>query len=114
MMSLHQFRSEVLSKISFGIRQPVAKRRTDLKVRLLEITSRRRATAAESVVVDLLSRADEMDLATLVGLVAEALYREELRAGAWAVDVGLFGRGLFVSEARRVLKAGDGELWEIG
>ena len=114
-MSLNQFRRDVLSKIPFGIRQPPAKRREiGLKVRLLHFTNRRRATAAESVVVDLLSRADQMELAALEGLVAEALYREELRAGAWAVDVGLFGRGMFVSEAQRILKDGDGELWQIG
>lgn len=114
MMSLNQFRSDVLAKIAFGIKPPVTTREeTGLKVRLLETTNRRRATAAESVVVELLPRAAEMPLETLVALVAEAFYREELRAGAWAVDVGLFGSGLFVPEARRALASGEGELWEI-
>ncbi len=113
-MLLNQFRSNILSKIPFGIKQPAATRRADVKVRLRKITNLRRATAAESVVVELLSRTEQMDLAALVRLVAEALYREELRAGAWAVDVGLFGCGMFVSEAQRILKAGDGELWKIG
>lgn len=115
MMSLNQLRSGVLAKIPFGFKRLVATPpETGLKVRLRQIANRRRATAAESVVVDLLSRAAEMPLETLVARVAEALYREELRAGAWAVDVGLFGSGLFVAEARRTLESGNGELWEIG
>ena len=89
------------------------RRKSGSKVRLRQITDPRRATAAESVVVQLLSQAEDLPLETLVGRVAEALYHEELRAGAWAVDVGLFGSGLFTAEARRVLAAGDGELWEI-
>jgi len=115
MMSLNQLRNGFLSKFPIGIKQPLATRReTGSKVRLRQITNRRRATAAESVVVELLSHAEEIPLETLVARVAEALYHEELRAGAWAVDVGLFGSGLFVPDARRVLASGDGELWEIG
>jgi hypothetical protein len=115
MMSLKQFQSDVLSKMPFCINPPAATRRdTGLKVRLHQSANRRRATAAEIVVVELLSHAEEMPLETVVALVAEDLYHEELRAGAWAVDVGLFGSGLFVAEARRTLKAGEGELWDIG
>ena len=115
MMSLKQLQSDVLSKIPFCINSPAATwRETGMKVRLLQIANRRRATAAENVVVKALSCAEEMPLETLVALVAEALYHEELHAGAWAVDVGLFGSGLFVAEARRTLRAGDGELWNIG
>ena len=115
MMSLNQLRNDFLARFSIGIgAQLTTRREIGSKVRLRQITDRRRATAAESVVVELLSHAEEMPLETLVTRVAEALYHEELRAGAWAVDVGLFGSGLFVPDARRVLASGDGELWEIG
>ena len=114
-MSLKQLQSDVLSKMPFCINPPAATRReTGLKVRLRQSTNRRRATAAESVVVEALSHAEEMPLETLVALVAEALYHEELRGGAWVMDLGLLGSGLFVAEARRTLQAGDGELWDIG
>ena len=109
MMSLNQLRNDFLARFPIGIGAQLT-----TKVRLRQITDRRRATAAESVVVELLAHAEEIPLETLVARVAEALYREELRAGAWAVDVGLFGRGLFAAEARQVLTSGDGELWEIG
>ncbi len=109
MMSLNQLRNDFLARFPIGIGAQLT-----TKVRLRQITDRRRATAAESVVVELLAHAEEIPLETLVARVAEALYREELRAGAWAVDVGLFGRGLFAAEARQVLASGDGELWEIG
>jgi hypothetical protein len=115
MMSLKQFQSDVLSIIPFCINPPAATRQeTGLKVQLRQSANRRRTTAAESVVVEALSHAEEMPLETMVALLAEALYHEELHAGAWAVDVGLFGSGLFLAEARRTLKAGDGELWDIG
>jgi hypothetical protein len=55
-----------------------------------------------------------MPLENLLALAAEVLYCAELRAGAWAVDVGLFGSGLFVAEARRAVETGAGELWQIG
>ena len=115
MMSLNQLRNDFLARFPIGIgAQLTTRREIGSKVRLRQITDRRRATAAESVVVELLSHAEEMPLEILVARVAEALYHEELRAGAWAVDVGLFGSGLFVPDARRVLASGDGELWEIG
>lgn len=115
MMSLNPFRSDALSRKRRTTKPASATRReTDLKVRLLEAAIRRPATAVESVVVNLLSRADETPVENLVALVADAFYRDELRMGAWAIDLGLFGSSLFVSEARRALEAGDGELWEIG
>ena len=115
MMSLNQLRNDFLARFPIGIgAQLTTQREIGSKVRLRQSTDRRRATAAESVVVELLSHAEEIPLETLVARVAEALYREELRAGAWAVDVGLFGSGLFAAEARQVLASGAGELWEIG
>ena len=115
MMSLNQLRNDFLSRFPSGMKQPLAMgRESGSKVRLRQVSDRRRATAAESVVIDLLARVEELPLETLVERVAEALYHEELRAGAWAVDVGLFGSELFVPDARRVLAVGDGELWDIG
>ena len=114
-MLLDQLRSGILAKLPIGVKQPaLSGYETGLKVRLLPWDSRRPATAAESTVVNLLARGEDLPLETLLALVAEALYREELRAGAWAVDAGLFGSSLFVAEARRAVEAGDGELWQIG
>jgi hypothetical protein len=45
--------------------------------------------------------------------VAEGIYRAELRRGAWAVDLGIFGPQLFVGEAAarlRAIELGDGEV----
>jgi hypothetical protein len=62
----------------------------------------------------LLSQQRALAFEMAVASVAESLYRDELRAGGWMIDLGLFGSRLFVDDARRLLWSGDGELWEIG
>ena len=52
-------------------------------------------------------------LEQLVAVVAEELYREEIHAGAWIVDLGLFSSAWFAPEARRLLETGNDELWQI-
>lgn len=83
------------------------------QVRLIELPLRIPATEAETFAIDLLRAEKAIDYRLLVSRIAEFLYRKELRAGGWAVDIGLFGKPLFIAEAGRVLEAGNGELWEI-
>ena len=83
-------------------------------LRWLTAPKQRATTAAEHALLDLLSRQRELPFETALAVVAEVLYREEIRGGAWAFDLGLAGSRLFNSEARRVLQTGDGELWQIG
>jgi len=86
---------------------------TGSKVRLLRNARRAPASEAEAVVVELLPRTKDASLDSLISVVAEKLYRDEIRAGAWIVDLGLFSSGLFVPEARCLLETGNGELWQI-
>ncbi len=92
---------------------PAANRDNHVLVRLIELPLRGPATEAESFAVALLRAEKEIAYGVLVSRVAEFLYRKELRAGAWAVDIGLFGSALFNADAARELEAGKGDLWEI-
>ena len=71
------------------------------------------ATRVERATVRVLKETRETPLETLVERVADELYREELRNGAWLVDLGLFGSRLFVPDVLRSLKAYNGSLWQI-
>jgi hypothetical protein len=107
-------RNRALSKWLFGRSGPEGSQpQSGLKVRLLTNASRAPSTAAERAVVELLGRTEETSLDALVAVVAEKLYRDEILAGAWMVDLGLFSCGWFAPEARRLLDAGDGVLWRI-
>lgn len=67
----------------------------------------------ERLVVGFLRREGRTSLKKLVEHVTRELYSQEIRRGAWVVDIGFFGRGLFARDVNRELKAGDGILWEI-
>ena len=97
------------------ITQAATESRRDFASRVsrLEVPKRRAATEGEIAIIELLATQSELALGQAVDVVAEALFREESRAGAWAVDLGLFGSTLFQSEARRILQNGDGELWRV-
>jgi hypothetical protein len=84
-----------------------------LRVRWLENADRAPATAVERAAINLLRREQELSFDTLVDFIAESLFHEEVHTGAWAIDLGLLGSGLFVPEARCILEAGRGERWEI-
>ena len=71
------------------------------------------ATRVERAALRVLKETGEAPLVTVVERVADELYREELRDGAWLVDLGLFGSRLFVPDVLRSLKAYDGRLWQI-
>jgi hypothetical protein len=113
-ISAGRIRNHALSKWLFGSRGPERQQsQIALKVRLLANLSRGPATAAERAVVELLRRSDGALLQPAVAVIAEELYREEINAGAWMVDLGLFSSTWFAPEARRLLKNGNGELWQI-
>ena len=109
-----RIRNHVLSKWLFGSRAPERPQsQIAAKVRLVANPSRGPASAAERAVVELLRRTDDALLEHLVAVVAEELYREEIHAGAWMVDLGLFSSAWFAPEARRLLETGNDELWQI-
>ena len=109
-----RIRNRTLSKWWFGSWGPERPQsQIALKVRLVANPGRGPASAAERAVVELLGRTEDAVLELVVPVVAEELYREELHAGAWMVDLGLFGSAWFTPEARHLLEAGNGELWEI-
>ena len=109
-----RFRNRTLSKWWFGNWGPERPQsQIALKVRLVANPSRGPATVAERAVVELLGRTEDAVLELVVAVVAEELYREEIHAGAWMVDLGLFSSAWFAPEARRLLEAGNGELWQI-
>jgi hypothetical protein len=85
----------------------------DLIVRLIEPHSRPPVTPVERLAVSMLKREGKIPLRLLVEGVASDLYEEELRNGAWILDIGLFGSRLFVPEVAGEIKARDGTLWQI-
>ena len=82
-------------------------------VRRAQVTPELAKMDAQRFVVDLLAATQAMDYEDLVSRLALFLYRKELTIGGWALDLGVLGRSLFVSEARHELELGKGILWEI-
>jgi len=85
----------------------------DPRVRLCDPPRREPVKPVEQMVVEMLRRDGAVPFVRLVEQVASELYHEELRRGAWTLDLGLFGSGLFVRDVVRGLKAGNGILWEM-
>jgi hypothetical protein len=81
-------------------------------IRLMEIPRRAPETPIESEIAAVL-RDGEISYQRLVRRVAELLYRDELRRGAGASDIGLFGSCLFDGDVTAALEAGADVLWEI-
>ncbi|HXG53617.1 MAG TPA: hypothetical protein VNN77_19625 [candidate division Zixibacteria bacterium] len=71
-------------------------------------------TDSEEFLAALLAKEKRLPYEKVLLSLADSLYRRELRAGGWAADVGVFGRRLFLAEARRVVERAKGELWEVG
>jgi hypothetical protein len=84
-----------------------------LRVRLRENAAGSPLTRVEGATLEILKESGETRLDLLAGRVASELYHEELRNGAWAVDLGLLGSGLFIPAVMRSLKAYNGILWQI-
>jgi hypothetical protein len=85
----------------------------DRLVRLLEPTRRAPLTLVESEVISLIKNEGLTSYDRLVQRVADDLYQEELRSGAGALDIGLFGSRLFDRDVVCALKDADGILWKV-
>ena len=48
---------------------------------------------------------EQLPLSELAERLAEAVYRNEIRYGGWAIDVGLLGSSLFVDDAAPELQS---------
>ena len=83
------------------------------EARLLTTAAAMAATTEERLIVETLRGPGCLRVAALVKRVSAALYREELRHGGAAADLGFFGEHLFVPEVRRVLEGGHDRLWTI-
>jgi len=82
-------------------------------VRLIETPGRLPETPIEQRLAAALRDTGAVAFTSLVKTVAADLYAEELRKGAGALDIGLYGDRLFNQDVLRELKTGDGILWEI-
>jgi hypothetical protein len=97
---------------AFGAKRQDKSSMTNRTVRLTN-SNRSPQTRVEQVAAAMLSDKDQIPLSELAEQLAESLYRDELRYGGWAVDVGLLGSSVFVADALQELQAGDGDLWKI-
>ena len=82
-------------------------------VQLIEPVSSPVASPIERAAVANLKQQGALPLDLLVQRVAAQLYRDELRNGAAAVDIGLLGSDLFVPEVMGEIQARNGSLWRI-
>ena len=82
-------------------------------VRLIDPPRRLPESPIEQRLISTLGETGSVSFARLVDAVSADLYAEELRTGAGALDIGLFGSRLFNGDVIRELKAGDGILWKI-
>lgn len=71
------------------------------------------ATPVERLAVEILKREGRTSLKRLVADVAREVYFDEVRRGAWVLDIGLYGPDLFVTEVISELNAANGILWKI-
>lgn len=69
-------------------------------------------TRAGQITLARLSGKEEVPLRELAERLAEKLYRDELRHGGWAVDLGLLGPKVFSGAALHEIEAGNGVLLE--
>ncbi len=82
-------------------------------VKLIAPPSRLPLSPAEGFTVELLRQYGSAPLPFVVDQVALKFYLDEIRNGAWALDLGLLGPGMFVRQVLQDLEAGDGILWHI-
>lgn len=81
-------------------------------IRLLESPGSA-VTLVQRLAVEILKREGQTPLARLVDRVAREVYFDEVRRGAWALDIGLYGPGLFVRDVISEIRSGDQILWSI-
>jgi len=85
----------------------------DLIVRLIEPRSSAGLSPIERLAVLKLKQEGALPLELLAERVATDLYHEELRNGAWVVDIGFFGNRLFVPDVVKEIQQRNGSLWNI-
>ena len=85
----------------------------DPSVRLLDEPCREPASPAERWAVRALARNGDLPLHQLVEHMARELYREELRRGGWATEIGFAGSAPFRADAERAVEDAAGSLWTI-
>src|SRR5262245_57869293 len=85
----------------------------DLIVRLIEPLASAGLSQIERLDVLKLSQEGALPLELLAERVATDLYHEELRNGAWVVDIGFFGNRLFVPDVIKEIQQRNGSLWKI-
>ena len=79
----------------------------------IEGSLREPTTLVERLTVAVLQRESPIPLHLLLERVADELYQQELDDGAWVLDLGMFGSGLFIPDLAREIRAGNGILWQI-
>lgn len=99
-----------LRRCRAGVARSETKERS---VRLMEPPSRAPVTLIESRVISLLIKDGVISFDRLVQRIADELYQEELRRGAGALDIGLFGSRLFDRDVVDALGGADGILWKV-
>lgn len=87
--------------------------RADAMVCLLGEPRRAPATAEEERTVALLAREGPLPLRRLVDRVARDMYRDELRHGGWATEIGVVSSTVFRGDAERAVEGAAGALWAI-
>lgn len=89
------------------------KESAEIRVRLLDPSGRPPATPIEKLTVTALKDQGPTPFPALVERVARGIYLDEIRTGAWVLDIGLYGPGLFVRSVASQLRSGDGTFWKI-
>lgn len=79
----------------------------------IKAVSRPARMETEKFVLQLLADSGAVGYDDVVARLSAFLYKQEVKIGGWALDIGVFGASLFVSEARRELESGKGIFWEI-
>jgi hypothetical protein len=72
-----------------------------------------RPQRVEPMAAAMLSDKEQIPLGELAEQLAESLYRDELRHGRWAVDVGLLRPNVFIADVLQELQSGGGDLGKI-
>ena len=93
-----------------GARHAVAPEAT---VRLLDDPVRSPVTTEERRLVARLSKDGPQPYQRLVAALARDMYRDEVRRGGWATEVGVVGTAPFQPDAERAIRDAAGALWTI-
>jgi hypothetical protein len=77
-----------------------------LKFQLIPAAARMPASPAGRFALEVLRADGETLRSDLIEKLARACYREEIRTGGWALDLGLLGARIFFPEVVRETQAG--------